>query len=402
MPLKDSKLLVITDRYPHIKDSITSSFVKSQVDCLKNYIGKVYIISLTPLVPKFLSKFPFMHPRWRRDAYASDYKYDNVDVYFAKYFTLPLDFFRRKKGDVAFKKVMKIIQRENIDFALIHAHFTYPSGYVAARLRDIYRKPVVLTVHEDRGKFLEELASGDEKLIYSWRKADKIIRVNKRDLKQFKKIGINKSKLLSIPNGFSSDLFKPMDVDIARKKLGLPNDRKILVNIANLEKYKGQKYLIEAMKKVLTIRDDVLLYIVGVGPLKNYIQSLIDNYKLQDNIILAGGNKPTEEIPLWMNACDVFVLPSLSEGNPTVMFEALACGKPFVGTTVGGIPEVIINEKLGILVEPKDIDGLAKAIVRALETDWDRKYISNYAKQFTWDKIAEKIMEVYREVLGEG
>ena len=103
-----------------------------------------------------------------------------------------------------------------------------------------------------------------------------------------------------------------------------------------------------------------------------------------------------------MNACDVFVLPSLSEGNPTVMFEALGCGKPFVGTTVGGIPEVIINEKLGILVEPKDIDGLAKAIVRALETDWDRKYISNYAKQFTWDKIAEKIMEVYREVLGEG
>ena len=87
MPLKDSKLLVITDRYPHIKDSITSSFVKSQVDCLKNYIGKVYIISLTPFVPKFLSKFSFMNPRWRRDAFAYDYKYDNVEVYFAKHFT---------------------------------------------------------------------------------------------------------------------------------------------------------------------------------------------------------------------------------------------------------------------------------------------------------------------------
>ena len=118
-----------------------------------------------------------------------------------------------------------------------------------------------------------------------------------------------------------------------------------------------------------------------------------------DNIVLAGGNKPSKEIPLWMNACDVFVLPSLSESFGIVQIEAIACGKPVVATYNGGSEEVITNEKLGILVEPEDADGLAKAILKALDTKWDKNYILNYAEQFTWDKIAEKIREVCDEVL---
>ena len=100
-----------------------------------------------------------------------------------------------------------------------------------------------------------------------------------------------------------------------------------------------------------------------------------------------------------MNACDVFVLSSLNEGNPVVMFECLGCGKPFVGTRVGGIPEVITNEKLGYLVEPKDVEGLANAILKALNKEWDKEYILNYAKQFTWGEIAKNIGRVYNEVL---
>jgi glycosyltransferase involved in cell wall biosynthesis len=98
--------------------------------------------------------------------------------------------------------------------------------------------------------------------------------------------GISKSKLLSIPNGFSSDLFKPKNIDIARKELGLPVDKKILVNIANLEEYKGQKYLIEAMKIILAKRNDVVLYIIGQGSLKNSLQLLIKDYGREVKIIL--------------------------------------------------------------------------------------------------------------------
>ncbi len=114
--------------------------------------------------------------------------------------------------------------------------------------------------------------------------------------------------------------------------------------------------------------------------------------------MLAGG-KPHNEIPLWMNACDLFVLPSLNEGNPTVMFEALGCGKPFVGTTVGGVPEVITSDAYGLLVEPADPGNLAENILVALDREWDQEAILRYAERFAWENIAKEIMGVYARVL---
>lgn len=394
---KESNLLIISDRYPHEMDAMSLSFVKNQVDCIKGYFKAIYVISLTPYVPKFMLSCSFMNPRWKRDAFAQDYRYDNVEVYFTKYFSTPFKFLRNMKGRAALRTVKDIIKNNNIKFDIIHAHFTYPSGYVGAKLREIYKKPIILTVHENRDWFLKEIHSNDKNLIYTWENADKIIRVNKRDLCEFDRYGFDKSKLSCIPNGYPSDIFKPVDQAGARKKLGLPDDKIILVNIANLEEYKGQKYLIYAMKNILFTRQDIILYIIGQGSLERQLRSLIDANGLQNNVTLAGGNKPLDEIPLWMNACDIFVLSSLSEGNPTVMFEALGCGKPFVGTNVGGIPEIIINEKLGILVEPKDIECLANAILRSLDTKWDSRYICDYAKQFTWDVIVKRLLDAYKE-----
>jgi len=398
---KKYNLLIISDRYPHEMDTISSSFVKSQVDCLKNYFGHVDVIALTPFVPRLLSQFSFMNPRWRRDAFAQDYEYDNVSVFFARYFTLPFEFSRRWRGDEAFKAVGKIIRRRKMHFDLIHAHFTYPSGYVGAKLKEDYKKPVILTVHEDRDEFLNEIFSNNMKIIYTWNFVDKIIRVNKKDLMEFKRLQIDESKLMFLPNGYSQDLFLPMDSNNARIKLKLPLDRMILVNIASLEAHKGQKYIIEAMKKILNTRQDIMLYIIGQGSLRNSLQSLINKYGLQDNVILAGGNKPREEIPLWMNACDVFVLPSLSESFGIVQIEAMACGKPVVATKNGGSEEIVIEDKLGILVESKDPEGLLQAILVALEVEWDAEYIREYSKQFAWERIAEKIVKVYEEVLSE-
>ncbi|HOO53388.1 MAG TPA: glycosyltransferase family 4 protein [Methanothrix sp.] len=397
MKFENVNLLIISDRYPHENDTISSSFVKSQVDCLSGYFKSIYVISLTPLVPKCLSAFSFMNPRWKRDAFANNYEYGNIKVHFAKHFTLPFDFSRKKRGDVAFNVVYKIIKNSRIEFDLIHAHFTYPSGYVSAKLKEIYNRPIVLTVHEDRDSFLNEI--NDRNAVYTWNNVDKIIRVNKSDLKEFCRSGIDESKLISLPNGVSPKVFKPMDSSSARIALGLPIDKNIILNIANLEDHKGQRYLIKSMKSILDTHRDVILYIVGQGTLKRHLQLLIDTNDLQNNVILAGGNKPAEELPLWMNACDVFVLPSLSESFGIVQIEAMACGKPVVATINGGSEEIIINDRLGILVEPKDPEALAQAILRALEAEWDAEYIREHAQQFTWDKIADKILNVYREVL---
>ena len=396
--MKNSNLLVITDRYPHTKDSISSSFVYSQIDCLKISFKKVYIISLNPFIPKLFSKFSFMHPRWQRDAFAKNYSYDNVEVRFAKYFMLPFDFFKKHTEEFAYKIVKKLIEREKIEFDLIHAHFIWPSGYVGAKLKERYDKPLIIT---GRGHDVYDLPFRDkewrEKIEYALNEADYVITVSNSLLEYIKKLNVKTSTKV-ILNGFRTDLFCPRDLEKCRKILDLPLDKKIILTVGNLVEVKGQKYFIEAMKEVVNHRRDVFCIIVGSGNLKNKLEKQIKKLGLKNYVRLVG-EKMHDEIPLWMNACDIFVLPSLAEGNPNVMFECMGCGKPFVGTTVGDVSEVITNEKLGLLIEPKDVEGLTKAILKALDKEWDKDYISNYAKQFTRDKVPEKIMKVYDEVL---
>jgi len=397
--LKDSNLLVITNRYPHIKDSKSSSFVKDQVDALSKYFKKVTVIALTPYVPKFLSMFSFMNPRWRRDAFADDYKYDDVEVHFAKHFTLPFNSSREKRGDTAFKVVTKIIQGEEIEFDLIHAHFTYPSGYVGARLKERYGKPLIITGH---GYDVYDLpfrnAEWNKKIKSILNTADHIITPSKSNYDKLMQLDISDDKVSVIYNGYNSNLFEDVSTNKAKEKLNLPEDKKIILSVGNLELVKGHKYLIEAMKEVIKREENITCLIVGSGSQKKNVNSLIDRLSLSKYIKLLG-EKPHNEVPLWMNACDVFVLPSLNESFGIVQVEAMACGKPVVATFNGGSEEVIINEKLGILVEPKDANELAKAILKALGKEWDRDYISNYAKQYSWDKIVKNIIGVYNELL---
>lgn len=188
--------------------------------------------------------------------------------------------------------------------------------------------------------------------------------------------------------------FNPQDTEKCRQKLGLPLEKKILLTVGNCVAIKGHRYLIEAMKKIHDLYPDVLCIIVGSGELYAKEQGLIDQLGVSDCVRMIGG-KPHEEIPLWMNACDVFVLPSLNEGNPTVLVECLGCGKPFIGTRVGGIPEMISSDEYGLLCEPEDVQGLFRCLVDALDRKWDTKAILDYAAQYSWNNICREIISVY-------
>ena len=95
-----------------------------------------------------------------------------------------------------------------------------------------------------------------------------------------------------------------------------------------------------------------------------------------------------------VNAADVFVLPSYSEGNPTVMFEALGCGIPYVGTNVGGVRDIIHSEKYGFIYDnPKDYKTFANLLDKSLNKKWDKNEILNYSKRFTWNKIVQELLK---------
>jgi glycosyltransferase involved in cell wall biosynthesis len=388
--MKFKNLLLISNSFSDKENKYAGEiFVKEQLNYLKNYFENIYVISP--------NAYGFEYLRKTRH---NDYKFDNVHVFFPRYFNFPLFYFHFRELWVHLEKmaVIKLLEKEKIEFDLIHAHFTWPSGAVAVELKKMFKIQVIITEHTSV-TFDRVIERKDPLYIKAWNSCNAIIRVRKNDIPLFDSVGIPLNKVSHIPNGYDDRKFAELDKQACREKLSLPLDKKIILNVGNLyDEVKGHKYLVGAIYEVIKYRKDILCIVVGDGMLKGNIERQIKKLNLENYIRLIGA-KPHDEIPLWMNACDIFVLPSLNEGNPTVMFEALGCGKPFVGTKVGGVPEIIINNKLGILVEPEEQEALAKAILQALGREWDEEYIRDYANQFTWENIAEQIMRVYESVM---
>lgn len=380
----DKNLLVITPAYPNkVGTYIGESFVKNQVDELKKYFNKIIVIA----------PVPFSFKRSNKDKLCINYNYDNVIVYYPRSYYIPILWFRKILIDNRLKKVEYLIKKENINFDLIHAHFSWPSGYIACKLKEKYNTPVIITAHENSERFHKEINFDYPLLNYSWKKADALIRVNKIDVSVLKKFNRN---ILSIANGFNPN-FKPLNNSECRAQLHIPMHTKVIFSLGHLIERKGFNYLINAIKMIAEKRNDVLCFIGGSGPLKAKLQKQIDDLGLQENIKLIGF-VPDELLPIWMNACDVFVLPSLSEGNPTVMFECLGCGKPFIGTRVGGVPEIITSEDYGLLCDPANPEELAKNILMAVDKEWNAKKIEEYSANFTWDVISKEILNVYSKI----
>lgn len=206
------------------------------------------------------------------------------------------------------------------------------------------------------------------------------------------------SKIVVVPNAVNETFFLTISTADSRNKLGLPQDKKIIFSLGVLVPRKGFHDLITAMKIVTQTRQDVLCVIGGKGGERDKLLKMISDKNLQDSVLLAG-YIPSSSLNVWYNAIDLFVLPSYSEGLPIAMLEALACGKPFVGTRVGGVPEIITSDDYGLLVDPADTEDLAEKILIALDREWDQEAILAYAEQYTWENITKEIMGVYEQVL---
>ena len=391
--MSQKNLLVIAHSY--------STFIKDQIEALSPSFEEIFVfVRLNPFAE--LSKI--IPINWMKP-FAQSIKIDlfnkpsNVHVIPTPILYFPFDFCYKKLGERHYRIVDHIIKKEKITFDLIHAHVAWSAGYVGARLKEKYTVPLVLTAHGyDIYSLPFKDAAWKKNIEYVLNTADTIITVSRSNLEYIRKLDVE-TPVHVIPNGFCSHLFLPKDIAECRRVLNLPQDCKILLTVGNLAPLKGHKYLISAVNEIMSERGDILCIIVGLGRESRSLQMQIRSLGLEEHVMLVGW-KRHDEIPLWMNACDLVILPSLSEGNPTVLPEALSCGKPFVGTRVGGVPEIITSDKLGLLVEPADPEDLAKKILIALSREWDHEAILAYAKRFTWENIAREIIGVYMNVSG--
>lgn len=376
-----------------------NTFVKDQVEAISHNFSKVDVI----VHHNSLTELGVHLPLRKYSDYLSKYQLFNlidttntpsnigIEPLSFPYF-MP-DGRNKRLGDLISKKIDERILKMNPD--LIHAHFTWPMGYAGARIKEKKDVPLVITAH---GFDVYDLPfrsdSWRSKISYALSIADKIITVSYKNVECLKKLGIEKSVDV-IPNGFADDVFFPRENILEiREKLGLPKNKKILLSVGNLEKVKGHEVLLNALAILKRDRDDFHLSLIGIGTQLNHLKKIRLEMGLGSHVSFIG-SKPHQEIPIWMNACDLFVLPSLNEGNPTVLFECLGCGKPLVGTRAGGIPEIINSRRYGLLAETGDAFDLADKINIALDNEWDVDEILQLGKQYSWGNIEKKIYDVY-------
>jgi glycosyltransferase involved in cell wall biosynthesis len=196
-----------------------------------------------------------------------------------------------------------------------------------------------------------------------------------------------------VPNGINmADLS-----DEPRRRNEEDHGKRVLY-VGRLSPVKGVQYLIRAMKQVHDTIPDAKLIIIGHGRERKMLETLSKELGIQKHVQFSG-EVPHEKVLSFMQQADVFVLPSLSEGFPMVIVEALACGLPVVASRVGGMPEIITNDTNGYLVEAKDAEALAEKILVLLQDEKLRKKISDnnkeLVKKYTWENVIIELEKIY-------
>jgi glycosyltransferase involved in cell wall biosynthesis len=249
--------------------------------------------------------------------------------------------------------------------------------------------------------FMHRLAKLEEETA---NKATLIVTIGNYSLEKIQKhYGIDQSKVRIVPNGVDTEKFKPNEnLQAIRTQFGLRNEPTVLF-VGSLIQRKGLHFLVEAAKKIVKEQPDTKFLIVGEGPLKKQLTISIETANLLGSFKFLGNIKD-DLLPSVYNCADVFVLPSIQEGQGIVLLEAQASGKPVVAFDVGGVNEAVHNKETGLLVERDNSDALMDGLMKLLlDKPLRDKMGANgrrfVTKNFTWDICAQKMLTVYHEVL---
>jgi glycosyltransferase involved in cell wall biosynthesis len=211
------------------------------------------------------------------------------------------------------------------------------------------------------------------------------------------------AKLRVIPNGIDMNRFvrDRSERDRVRSAEGL-HDRFCWLAVGRFEEAKDYPNLLAAFGKVAAERDDVLLLIVGRGPLDSSLRSIVEAKGLSARVRFLGGRS---DVPALMNASDGYVMSSAWEGLPLVLIEAAASGLPTVATRVGGVGEIVVEGKSGTLVPPGDSKLLASAMLSIMCASSEVRASMGLAarahveKAFDLQVVSDCWEAVYRELL---
>ena len=392
------KVLVFTTLYPNNIWPNHGVFIKERMAQFATLDGcEVKVVAPVPYFPPI--KFNW---RWRFSQVAKYEVRDGIDVYHPRYYMMPkwgMIFY----GVLMFLSVLRAVKRlrNDFDFDLIDAHFVYPDGFAAVLLGKYFNKPVVVSARGSDINLFSTFPIIRRMLSYTLKKATRVIAVSQALKGAITNLRVPADKVFVVPNGVDMKKFYPLPKESARSELNLPKKR-IILSVGNLTANKGFDLLIRVFSRLVKdpSGDDLFLVIVGEGTMRRQLESLITSLRIDDKVKLVGA-VPHERMHLWYNAADIFCLMSEREGLPNVLIEALACGVPAVATTVGGIPEIISSDQLGLLTGREESE-IADAIRAGLAKTWHAGAALEHIMTFSWERSARTVQQIFQQALEAG
>ena len=399
------KVLTVASNFPDMYYPTIAPWSKNQVDAIHKYtdvqievvVPRPYAIPLS-FLPYY--KFSFLPIRTISD---TGYK-----VHFPRFpMPIPKKLFFSVTGDLYSFFIPRYILKNITKPDLIHARFTYLDGYGCLNIFKKWNIPLIVDIRGglefEEYYFSPLFGKKQRKTINS---ANKILCVANWQVKRGLELGIPEEKLKCIPMGVDINKFKPRDKEKIRQDFNILEE-KIILFVGQLNKEKGVHDLLDAISQVISksyYKKDVRVIIIGDGSEKGNLMNLSKQLGITD-LVTFTGQIIGEQLTKWYSLADLFVLPSLTEGRPNVINEAMASECPIVATNICGIPEQVKDGYNGFLVEPKNVELLAEKISYLLNNEKEMIGMGKNGRKriidegWTWEGYANKIKMIYTEII---
>ena len=386
---------------------LSRNYPSSEMPRLGLWVERLVRCCLETWEPKVIAPVPYFpplpcFPRYSRFRKVETTRWvDGVEVFHPRIFVGPgysLYNFESLTYYLAVRRLVDRIRRD-FPFQLIHAHFSYPDGWVAARLGRKYGVPVIITEHAPWLPWMNQYPRVRRQAVWAIRHSAFVIAVSRSVRDSISHFAGELDHLRVVPNVLDGDTFK-----LPRAGDRFKSSQILFVGFMRM--VKGLDVLLKAIRLLADRGRTVDLVIVGESFTESYrrderrLREMVRELGLESRVRFAGPKSPAE-VCRYMQESALLVLPSRAESFGTVLVEALACGTPVVATRCGG-PEDIVKDGVGVLVPREDPEALARGIERVLDlrAAFDPTALRAYAlEQFGSRPVSLRLASLYQEAI---
>ncbi len=387
------KLLTFTTLYPSIARPRHGIFVESRLLQLRSRSNvEAEVIAPVPW-------FPSTSPRF--GDYATFAKTprsemrSGIKVHHPRYLMVPQIGMNIQPFSLARAAIRqaRLLQRSGADWDLIDAHYCYPDGVAAALLARRIGKPVVITARGSDVNLLLDFAVPRRLILWAVRQAQAMITVSAALKEKLVACGVPPGHITVLRNGVDLDIFRPLDRQASRSRLGLP-DAPLMISVGNLVPEKGHDVVLEALAEL----PDMRLAIVGEGPQRSHLEALAARIGVSGRVSFLPV-RPQSELSSVYSAADVLALCSVREGWPNVLLESMACGTPVVACDVGGVREIVRERSAGQIVGERTGAAVARCVRNLMAECPSRDATRRFAEQFSWTSTSKGQLALFATAL---